>query len=149
MGFFKNLFKTSKDKADSSVSEERVDCNEVVNAIQQRMRNFKNGKGMILVVQEACKVNVYYFNGHPKCSWNYTNHQLFTDRAGETFLEDKPEQYVLKINKEPNLASLIKQNFSSYEVSVNPLWKLNPQAWDYDAMKVMHEHDFGIRISIQ
>jgi hypothetical protein len=102
---------------------------------------------MVVVLLEGCRVQMHFFDGVSRTSWGYNNHQFSTDLVGQTFLVGPPTQVFLTVNTESLLPGVLRKEFSRCEMSAQPLWRLNPNAWDYEVMKAMHSGDVGIRIS--
>jgi hypothetical protein len=116
----------------------RVSCMDVVRTIQARVASFGKSKGMVLVLLEGCRVRMYFFDGVSRTSWGYNNHQFSTDRVGETFLMGPPTEVALTVNTEHLLPDVMKREFAGRDMSIGPLWNLDPTAWDYEAMKALH-----------
>ena len=59
--------------------------------------------------------------------------------------------YGLSINSDADtlVPKVLQGEFRDCDVSVGNLWRLDPIAWDYESMKVLHGCDVGIRISFQ
>lgn len=153
MSFWKRIFgqdsipaEERRERIDES-DVDRVSCMDVVRMIRDRVATFSTSKGMVVVLLEGCRVQIYFFDGISQTSWGYNNHQFSTDRVGETFLVGPPTEIVLTVNTEHLLPDVIKREFASCDMSAGPLWKLDPTAWDYEAMKALHGGDVGIRIS--
>jgi len=127
----------------------RVNVGNVVELIKERAARFRGGRGMVLVIQEGLCLQIYLFNGRPYCSWRYVKGQFSTDRGSEAFLEGTPLKAVLKETEHDKLRAALQCVFSDCDMSVTPLWKLNPYASDYDIMRKLHKNDYGIRISFQ
>lgn len=120
---------------------------DVVQLIRDRVAKFKHPKGMVVVLLEGCRVQIYFFDGIARTSWGYNSGEFTTDRVGETFQLGPPIVMVLTINTESLLASVLQREFKQCDMKAGPLWRLDPTAWDYEMMKVMHAGDIGIRIS--
>lgn len=145
MGLWQRLFGGS---ASAGSSEEgRVGAGEIGDLIAERAKHFRGGRGMVLVLQEGLRIRVYFFNGAPRCSWNYANEQLSLDRVAQTLQDGPPVEFALREREMASLASALRRRFGHCEVSVQALWHLDPNAWDYAVMKSLHEHDVGIRLS--
>ena len=102
---------------------------------------------MVLAIQEGRNIRLFFFNGYPKVSWNYTDGQLSLDRVGNAIIEGPPVGLVLKSGGQVKFAESLRAKFSKCDSTVGPLWKLDPGAWDYQVMKLQHQYDLGIRIS--
>ena len=126
---------------------DRVSCMDIVRTIRSRVETFKHPKGMVVVLLEGCRVQIYFFDGIARTSWGYNNHQFSTDRVGQTFLVGFPLKFVLTVNTESLLPDVLRREFIQHEMSIGSLWKLDPNAWDYELMKVLHSNDLGIRVS--
>lgn len=154
MSFWKKLFglggipaEERRERIDES-DIDRASCMDVVWIIRDRVATFRRSEGMVVVLLEGCRVQIYFFDGISRASWGYNNRQFSTDRVGEMFLVGPPTEIALTVNTEHLLPDVIKREFASCDMSVGPLWKLDPTAWDYEAMKVLHGGDVGIRISL-
>jgi len=126
---------------------ERCSCMDVVQLIGGRVAKFKHPKGMVVVLQEGCRVQIYFFDGVARTTWGYNNGQFTTDHVGEVFQLGPPSVMILTINTESLLLSVLQREFKQCDMKVGPLWQLDPTAWDYEMMKVLHADDVGIRIS--
>ena len=131
----------------SASDVERVSCMDVVRTIRERVGQFRGAKGMVVVLLEGCRVQIYLFDGIARTSWGYNNQVFSTDRVGETALVGPPIVFALTLNNESLLAGILQKEFSECEMSIGKLWKLDPSAWDYEMMKALHGDDVGIRIS--
>jgi hypothetical protein len=147
MGLWKRLF--GGNEPGGSSEEGRVGAREIGDLISERAARFRGGRGMVLILQEGLRVRVFFFNGVPRCSWNYTNEQLSLDRVVQIIQEGPPVEFALREREIASLAPALRTKFSRCETSVQPLWHLDPNAWDYEVMRSMHEHDVGIRISFE
>ncbi len=126
---------------------ERVSCMDVVRMIRNRVAKFSRSKGMVVLLLEGCKVQMYFFDGVSRTSWGYNNHQFSTDRVGQTFLVGPPTVVALNANTEHLLADVVRKAFPHCDTNVAPLWKLDPTARDYQVMLAMHGGDISIRLS--
>jgi hypothetical protein len=122
---------------------------DVVRTIRERVGQFRCKKGMVVVLLEGCRVQIYLFDGVARTSWGYNNHVFSTDRIGETFLVGPPIVLALTVNTESLLPGILQKEFSQCDMSIGKLWKLDPSAWDYEMMKAFHGDDVGIRISFE
>lgn len=153
MNLFKKLFGPSRESLEDlreRIDEsdvDRVSCMDIVRTIRSHVAAFKHPKGMVVVLLEGCRVRITFFDGIARTSWGYNNHQFSTDRVGQTFLVGPPMAFALTVNTESLLPDVLRREFSQHELSIGSLWKLDPTAWDYEAMKVLHSNHFGIRIS--
>lgn len=153
MSFWKSFFGKTKTPAEErreridDSDQDRVSCMDVARTIRDRVAAFNRSSGMVVVLLEGCRVQIYYFDGVARTSWGYNNHQFSTDRVGETFLVGPPTVLALTVNTEHLLTEVIEREFADYDMNIGPLWKLDPAAWDYEMMKALHEGDVGIRIS--
>lgn len=149
MNILRKLFGGSSTLHASSDEPGRVSCEEVVDIICSKASNFTNGRGMVLILLEICEIQVYFFNGAPRVSWKYENHQFSTDRVGQTILEGPPLKFILRVNDESRLAKVIQKKFRQHDIGITPLWHLDRSASDYHIMEIMHRDDAGIRISFE
>jgi hypothetical protein len=127
--------------------KQRVSCMDIVCFIKDSVSNFKSSEGMVVVLLEGYRVQIYFFDGIAHTSWDYTNQVFSTDRVGNFFLIRTPIVLTLCMNAETLLPVILQREFAEYDMNIGKLWKLNQQAWDYDMMKVLHENDISIRIS--
>ena len=125
----------------------RVGACEIEDLIVTRKEAFKQGRGMVLVLQEDRRVRVFFFNGVSRFSWNYTNYELNLDRIGQATQEGPPVKSGLRQNEVPTFISTLRSRFWQCDTTIQSLWKLNPNARDYEAMKAKHQHELGMRIS--
>jgi len=125
----------------------RVSCMDVVRIIKERVSNFKRSEGMVVVLLEVYRIQIYFFDGIAHTSWDYTNHVFSTDNVGKFFLIDPPIVLILSMNAETLLPEILQREFAEYEMNIGKLWKLDPKAWDYETMKILHDSDISIRIS--
>jgi len=128
---------------------DRVSCMDVVRMIRARVATFRRSKGMVVVLLEGCRVQIYFFDGISQTTWMYINHQFSTNRLGEMFLVGPPTEVVLAVDIKQPLAAVMKSEFACYDMSITPLWKLDRTAWDYEVMKALHGGDVDIRISFE
>lgn len=126
---------------------QRVSCMDIVHLIKDSVSNFKSSEGMVVVLLEGYRVQIYLFDGISHVSWGYNNHIFSTDNIGKLFMVEPPLLLFLCMNTETLLPVVLKREFVDYDMSIGKLWKLNPQAWDYEMMRVLHENDISIRIS--
>lgn len=150
MSFWRKIFGQSQEQLEELRDESdisRVSCMDVVRTIRKRVAEFKRTKGMIVALLEGCRVQIYFFDGIARTSWEYVNNQFLTDRVGETFIVGPPMVFALTINTESLLPGVLKREFAHCEMSIGNLWQLDPTAWDYKAQKLLHGDDVGIRIS--
>lgn len=153
MNQFKRVFGPSRESLENlreridASDVDRVSCMDIVRKIRSRVAAFKHPRGMVVVLLEGCQVQIYFFDGISRASWGYNTHQFSTDLVGQTFLVGAPMEFALTVNTESLLPDVLRREFSQHEMSIGSLWKLDPVAWDYEAMKVLHSNDFGIRIS--
>lgn len=155
MSFWRRLFrlkhtlpKELRERIDES-DVDRVSCMDVVRTIRERVSGFRRAKGMVVVLLEGCRVQIYLFDGIVRTSWGYNDHQFSTDRVGQTFLVGPPILLTLTVNTEALLPGILKKEFRDCDMSIGELWKLDPTAWDYEIMKTLHSNDVGIRISFE
>jgi len=158
MSFWKRIFGRREDihgaapateaRRDPAAKDiDRVSCMDVALIIRKRVGEFVQSQGMVVVVQEGCRVQIHYFDGIARTSWGYNNRQFSTDMVGRTFLVGPPTVLALSPGAEPELAAVLQREFAQCEMSVGKLWKLDPTAWDFEAMEALHRNDVGIRIS--
>jgi hypothetical protein len=102
---------------------------------------------MVLVILEGCNAQIYFFNGVPRVSWNYSNEQLSLDRVAHACQDGPPVTQVININEESQLPAVLRREFAHCDMNVQKLWHLDPTAWDYAMMEALHRDDVGIRIS--
>jgi hypothetical protein len=153
MKLFKKLFGRSRESLEDLCERidesdvDRVSCMDIVRTIRSCVAGFKHPKGMVVVLLEGCRVRIFVFDGIARTSWGYNNQQFSTDRIGQSFLVGPPMEFALTVNTESLLTDVLRREFGQHEMSIGSLWKLDPTAWDYEVMKVLHSNDFGIRIS--
>ncbi len=92
---------------------------------------------------------MYVVDGVYKCTWGYNNEVFSIDPRAEQFLQKPVTSMKLKSGFEAELVPTLQKAFHDNDMSVGQLWRLDPNAWDYASMKLMHEYDFGIRISFK
>jgi hypothetical protein len=126
---------------------DRVSCMDVVCTIRRQVAGFKRSSGMVVVLLEGCRVQIFFFDGIARTSWGYNNHKFSTDLVGQTFLIGPPTVLALTVNTESLLPRILQREFCHCDMSMGNLWQLDPSAWDYEVMKVLHSNDVGIRIS--
>jgi hypothetical protein len=125
----------------------RVSCMDIVRIIKDNVSNFKRSEGMVVVLLEVYRVQIYLFDGIAHTSWDYTNQIFSTDMVGKVFLLGPPIVLALSTKAETLLPVVLQREFAEYDMNIGKLWKLNPNAWDYETMKVLHGSDVSIRIS--
>lgn len=128
---------------------QRVSCMDIVLIIRYEVSKFKRPAGMVVVLLEGYRVQLYLFDGIAHTSWDYTNQIFSTDLVGKLFLIQPPILLFLSMNAETLLPVILQREFAGYDMNIGKLWKLNPNAWDYDTMKLLHENDVSIRISFE
>ena len=128
---------------------ERFGCMDIVQIIRQHVAEFKQSQGMVVVLLEGLRVQIFFFDGIAHASWGYNNEQFSTDAIGQKFLVGSPIVLALssQANSDSLLPEVVQREFANCDVSIGKLWRLDPTAWDYETMKVMHGNDVGIRIS--
>ena len=109
---------------------ERRTASVICDLIANGVTRFKDDRGMVLILQEGLRIRLFFFNGVPKCSWNYTNGALHLDRVGESVLERPPTELALAEEDLAALATTVRSRFRHCESVVSPLWRLDPAAWD-------------------
>ena len=125
----------------------RVSCMDIVRIIKDRVSNFKRSEGMVLVLLEGYRIQMYLFDGIAHTSWDYTNHIFSADQVGKESLIEPAIVLALSVNTETVLPIILQREFAEYDVNIGKLWKLDPNAFDYDIMKALHSNDIFIRIS--
>ncbi len=128
---------------------QRVSCMDIVRIIKESVYNFKRSEGMVVVLLEGYRVQIYLFDGIARTSWDYTNHIFSTDRISNCYLVGPPIVLLLSMNTETVLPIIMQREFAEYDIKIGKLWKLNTQAWDYEMMKILHENNISIRISFE
>ena len=149
MSIFKRIFGKDDHSLENLREPGRVSCMDIVEFIKSSVYSFEHNKGMVVVILEGCKVQIFLFDGVARTSWGYNNHQFSTDRVGQTFLIGPPSVFAVTLNTEHLLAKAIQREFQRFDMSIGHLWKLDKTAWDYEAMEALHRDDVGIRISFE
>jgi hypothetical protein len=155
MSIWKSLFGKKADSRDEmrngfgSGDVERVSCMDIVRIIRQQVAELKNSQAMVVVILEGLHVQIFFFDGISRVSWGYNNRQFSTDDVGRRFLVGPPFDCTLSINADSDalLPKVLQREFSDCYISIGKLWRLDPHAWDYEQMKILHGNDVGIRIS--
>lgn len=137
----------SSNYPNKNTESSKVSCYNIIRAIRKRITEFHYTKGMVVLIIEECRVQIYFFDGIAHTSWGYNNHIFSTDLVGQTFLESPAQEFALDFNEMILLPNIIKREFVRDEISISSLWKLDIYAWDYEIMKKQHENDIAIRIS--
>lgn len=127
----------------------RVSCMDVVRTIRERVIGFTMGKGMVVVLLEGYRIQLYFFDGISHVSWSYSNQVFSTNLIGQTFLKGLPTEFMLSINAESLLPEILKREFVQNDMNIAKLWKLDSTAPDYKMMKILHDNDVSIRISFE
>jgi len=127
---------------------ESVSALRIVDLIMERAIHFRGRQGMVVVIQDGCRIQIYFFNGHPKCVWNYTEGEFSTDQFGQQFFEGPPLEVILEKDDEPMLKVVLSHVFRDYDMSVQPLVQIVELGWDYEIEMEQHKHDCAIRISL-
>jgi hypothetical protein len=74
MGFLNRIFGRAR-KPESS-EEGHIGAVQIGDIIADRAARFRGGRGMVLLLQEGLRIRAFFFDGVPRCSWNYTDNQL-------------------------------------------------------------------------
>ena len=69
------------------------------------------------------------------------------DQVAETIQEGPPVEFALLSREIASLVPTLATRSSHCETNVQPLWHLDPNAWDYGVMKSLQAHDIGLEIS--
>ncbi len=155
MNFWRKLFNRHKvpieERRDCPVDDGRksVSCMDVVQIIRDCVSSFKGSEGMVVVILEGYRLQIYLFDGIAHTSWGYNNHIFSTDLVGKTFLIEPPVELSISTYADPMLPIILQKEFEDNDIKIGKLWKLNPQAPDYEMMKILHENDISIRISFE
>ncbi len=121
---------------------------ELVEIINNRAKGFA-GAGMVIILQEYYSIKMYVVDGVYKCTWGYNKGVFSIDPSAEPFLQKPVSPMKLMSGFEAELVPSLQKAFHNNDMSVGQLWRLDPNAWDYDSMKMLHQYDFGIRISFK
>jgi hypothetical protein len=137
-----------KDVLSAKGTDDGISPEELVQNIRDRAARF-TGVGMVIILQEYYSIKMYVVDGVYKCTWGYNKEVFSIDKIAEPYLQKPVTVMKLKSGCEAALVPCLRDAFDKNEMSVGQLWRLDPTAWDYEAMKLMHQYDFGIRISFK
>ena len=133
MSFLKGLFQNKK-PSPSIDAKGCVNAEKIIELINENASNFSLGIGMVIVIQLSWRVQIYFVNGIPICSWHFSNNQIEFGRLGST-MSKKSLSFELQKDSFARLKKDLKSNFKNHDFKITPLSKYEDEQW---AMRISY-----------